>query len=88
MTIIPTLDETMGDDRDNMWEIYTVCFWPGCEADVPPKMHGCRKHWSALPERLRKKVLLARLHEAADEPGDQYHEAVREVWEWTQLHQS
>lgn len=32
------------------------CHWPGCDAQVPPAMWGCRKHWFSLPKTLRDKI--------------------------------
>lgn len=32
------------------------CHWLGCSKSVPPRMWGCRKHWFALPEFLRKAI--------------------------------
>lgn len=29
------------------------CHWPGCDAQVPPAMWGCKKHWFKLPKHLR-----------------------------------
>ena len=33
-----------------------TCHWPGCSAEVPPKMWGCKTHWFKLPLRLRQEV--------------------------------
>ena len=32
------------------------CHWPGCPAEVPPAMWGCRKHWFKLPADLRGEI--------------------------------
>lgn len=33
-----------------------TCHWPGCGAQVPPAMWGCRTHWYRLPSRLRAAI--------------------------------
>lgn len=30
------------------------CHWPGCVAQVPPAMWGCKMHWFRLPAHLRQ----------------------------------
>lgn len=32
------------------------CHWPNCNAQVPPAMWGCKKHWMKLPKYLRDKI--------------------------------
>lgn len=32
------------------------CHWPGCKAQVPPALWGCRHHWYRLPRALRTKI--------------------------------
>ena len=60
------------------------CHWPGCEANVPPAMWGCRKHWYALPKYLRDKIW--RTYRAGQEkaltPSDAYIDAANEVQDW------
>lgn len=60
------------------------CHWPGCDRQVPPAMWGCRKHWYALPEDLRRKVW--RTYQPGQEitkaPSREYVEVAREVQEW------
>lgn len=36
-----------------------VCHWPGCQAQVPPAMWGCRPHWYRLPRHLRAAIWAA-----------------------------
>src|SRR5262249_32918096 len=60
------------------------CHWPGCEKQVPPAMWGCRKHWYALPARLRSKIW-ARFRPGQEKPrtpSREYLDAAREVQEW------
>ena len=33
-----------------------TCHWPGCRAQVPPAMWGCKTHWFKLPKALRAKI--------------------------------
>jgi hypothetical protein len=33
-----------------------TCHWPGCEAQVPPALWGCRAHWFALPKPIRDRI--------------------------------
>ena len=60
------------------------CHWPGCEAQVPPAMWGCRKHWYALPALLRAKVWRAYRpgQEETKTPTREYVEVAREVQSW------
>lgn len=32
------------------------CHWPTCNEPVPPRLWGCKKHWSELPKHLRDKI--------------------------------
>ena len=60
------------------------CHWPGCTVQVPPALWGCRKHWFALPKRLRN--LIWRAYRPGQErdlqPSDAYLRAAREVQAW------
>jgi len=60
------------------------CHWPGCSAQVPPAMWGCKKHWFALPQTLRAKIWRAyRPGQERDlHPSDDYVAAAKEVQEW------
>ncbi len=33
-----------------------TCHWPGCKAQVPPALRGCRAHWMKLPRHLRTRI--------------------------------
>lgn len=33
-----------------------TCHWPGCKAQVPPALWGCKIHWYMLPRDLRSKI--------------------------------
>ena len=60
------------------------CHWPLCNAQVPPAMWGCRKHWYMLPISLRNKIWAT--YEPGQEvsmtPSDEYLDAADEVQEW------
>lgn len=60
------------------------CHWPKCEAQVPPAMWGCRKHWYMLAIGLRNKVWAAYQpgQEETMTPSRKYVEVAREVQEW------
>lgn len=32
------------------------CHWPGCDAQVPPAMWGCKPHWFMLPLHIRTAI--------------------------------
>lgn len=64
------------------------CHWPGCGAQVPPAMWGCKKHWFKLPAALRARVW------AAYRPGQEndlkvsesYFQVADEVQAWIKAH--
>lgn len=60
------------------------CHWPGCEAQVPPAMWGCRAHWFKLPKALRD--LVWRTYQPGQEvdmtPSDAYLAVADKVQEW------
>jgi len=60
------------------------CHWPDCNVPVPPKMWGCKKHWSMLPKYLRDKVWRAyvRGQEITKTPSAEYIAVAKEVQEW------
>jgi hypothetical protein len=33
------------------------CHWPGCKAQVPPALWGCKAHWMKIPKNLRNRIL-------------------------------
>lgn len=61
-----------------------TCHWPGCEVAVPPKLWGCKRHWYALPARLRADIL--RHYRPGQEidkrPSAEYVAVAKEVREW------
>jgi hypothetical protein len=61
-----------------------TCHWPGCEAQVPPAMWGCRPHWYALPKVLRDRIW--RTYRPGQEvtlaPSRAYVEVARDVQTW------
>lgn len=60
------------------------CHWPGCNAQVPPAMWGCKTHWFMLPKRLRDKIWAAYKigQEVTMSPSREYVEAAREIQKW------
>ena len=60
------------------------CHWPGCNAQVPPAMWGCRTHWYMLPKYLRTRIWLT--YEIGQEvnmaPSREYLAVAREVEQW------
>lgn len=60
------------------------CHWPGCQKEVPPKMWGCRKHWSSLPVVLQRKIWKAYVpgQEVNKTPSPAYLKAARQVQNW------
>lgn len=60
------------------------CHWPGCTVEVPPKLWGCKKHWFALPKRLRDKIWAnySPGQEITKDPSDEYMEVFKEVQRW------
>lgn len=62
------------------------CHWPGCGAQVPPAMWGCKKHWFALPLVLRNRIWRAYRpgQEVDGTPSRDYVAVAREVQGWIQ----
>lgn len=60
------------------------CHWPGCTAQVPPAMWGCKPHWFKLPKRLRDRVWAAYIpgQEATMTPSAEYLDVADEVEQW------
>lgn len=60
------------------------CHWPGCEAQVPPALWGCKRHWLRLPKWLRDKVWAAYSpgQEERMDPSDTYLTVAQEVEHW------
>lgn len=60
------------------------CHWPTCRTPVPPAMWGCKKHWFALPKRLRDRIWATYRpgQEIDKNPSDAYCEAAMEVQRW------
>lgn len=64
------------------------CHWPGCNAQVPPAMWGCKTHWFKLPKRLRDLIwehydpFQEEGENAAEGPSSEYLDAADEVQKW------
>lgn len=60
------------------------CHWPGCAVEVPPKMWGCKKHWFALPDFIRKKIWKEYVpgQEITKNPSKSYLVAARAAQKW------
>lgn len=60
------------------------CHWPGCDAQVPPAMWGCRRHWFRLPPAIRNRIWRAyRVGQEQDgRPSAEYIAAAREAQAW------
>ncbi len=61
-----------------------ACHWPGCTAQVPPAMWGCREHWFRLPKSLRDRIWAAfRPGQEIDKrPSTEYLAVAREAQDW------
>jgi hypothetical protein len=61
-----------------------TCHWPGCNAQVPPAMWGCKRHWFALPQHLRTRIWRAYQpgQEVTGHPSADYISAARAVQVW------
>lgn len=60
------------------------CHWPGCAAQVPPAMWGCRKHWFMLPSNLRSAIWKHYRpgQEVTMTPSREYLAVARQVQDW------
>jgi hypothetical protein len=60
------------------------CHWPGCEAQVPPAMWGCKPHWFSLPRGLRDRIWRAYQpgQERTMRPSAEYIAAAKAVQDW------
>ena len=60
------------------------CHWTGCSKKVPPARWGCRDHWYALPEYLRRKIWQSFEpgQEISKTPSAEYLAVAREVQIW------
>ena len=60
------------------------CHWPGCAAQVPPAMWGCKPHWYSLPATIRNAIWSA--YRAGQEKDGivsrAYIDAARAAQEW------
>lgn len=61
-----------------------TCHWPGCTVEVEPKLWGCKRHWFALPGRLRGRIWATYKpgQEISKTPSPEYVAAAREVQAW------
>jgi transcriptional regulator with XRE-family HTH domain len=64
------------------------CHWPGCTAQVPPAMWGCKAHWFALPKALRDRIWSAYQPGQEDDmtPSETYLQVAAEVQQWIREH--
>jgi hypothetical protein len=64
------------------------CHWPGCAAQVPPALWGCKAHWFRLPKTLRDRVWNAyRPGQEKDmSPSDEYLAVADDVQRWIREH--
>lgn len=64
------------------------CHWPGCTAQVPPAMWGCKKHWFRLPKALRDRIWRAYVpgQEVTMTPSETYMEAAMDAQRWIRDH--
>jgi hypothetical protein len=60
------------------------CHWPGCDAQVPPAMWGCLRHWRRLPFSLQNRIWRAYQpgQEETGRPSREYVAVARAVQEW------
>jgi transcriptional regulator with XRE-family HTH domain len=60
------------------------CHWPGCEAQVPPAMWGCKAHWFKLPKALRDRIwrTYAPGQEVDMTPSAEYLQVADDVQRW------
>jgi len=60
------------------------CHWPGCGAQVPPALWGCKPHWFKLPAYLRKRIwdTYQPGQEVTMTPSAAYLAVAEEVQEW------
>lgn len=60
------------------------CHWPGCTAQVPPAMWGCKTHWFKLPKALRDRVwaTYAPGQEIDMTPSREYLDVADDVQRW------
>jgi hypothetical protein len=60
------------------------CHWPGCTAQVPPAMWGCKPHWFMLPQAIRMAIWTAYRpgQEVTMTPSDAYIKAAEAAQDW------
>ena len=60
------------------------CHWPGCTAQVPPAMWGCKGHWFKLPASLRAQIWATYKpgQEVNGTPSAAYLDAAGQVQAW------
>lgn len=65
-----------------------ICHWPGCGAQVPPAMWGCKPHWFRLPKYLRDKIwnTYRTGQEETMTPSGEYVNVAKEVQDWIDKH--
>lgn len=60
------------------------CHWPNCSQQVPPKLWGCKTHWSKLPATLRAAIWRSYRpgQETDKQPSPEYLQVARAVQNW------
>lgn len=84
-------DESIGDKAAHVRAAKPTgnhtCHWPGCQAQVPPAMWGCKPHWYKLPDDLRRRIWNAyKIGQENTGASPDYIAVAREVQEWIQKH--
>lgn len=61
-----------------------TCHYPACDADVPAKLWGCKKHWFRLPKTLRNRIWATYKtgQEITKTPSRAYLKVALEVQDW------
>jgi transcriptional regulator with XRE-family HTH domain len=64
------------------------CHWPGCTAQVPPAMWGCKAHWFLLPKELRDRIWQTYVpgQEIDMTPSQAYLDVADDVQAWIKSH--
>lgn len=71
-----------------MKHTYHACHWPGCDVEVAPRLWGCRKHWFALPAKIRALIWDAYVpgQEVSKTPSPRYVKVAAIAQSWIQAH--
>lgn len=65
-----------------------TCHATGCYVPVPPKLFMCKRHWYALPRRLRDNIWATYRpnQEITKTPSAAYLRAAKEAIQWLEAH--